>query len=237
MAKAISNNYVSNNSKKMSSSVATAAEAEVWIVPFFGQGHLFPCIELCKQIASRNYKSTLIIPSHISPTSITPSSLHQHHHLLPTTMLSCTAKCFKAFETSFQPGNPKRDPFVQSSTLWWAGRLMFARILKFPLLGSSLLVLAQQPWCVPCSRLASKMSNRERPVYFLGYPRIRLYSDRIWNTGLTGPFLVVHHLCEVRPVQRKWVHRTPWSTTLDEGSGGTDGVDVQHVWWSWGTIY
>ncbi|KAH9679850.1 glycosyltransferase [Citrus sinensis] len=62
----------------MSSSVATAAEAEIWIVPFFGQGHLFPCIELCKQIASRNYKSTLIIPSHISATSIIPSSFHQY---------------------------------------------------------------------------------------------------------------------------------------------------------------
>ncbi|KDO58837.1 hypothetical protein CISIN_1g048385mg [Citrus sinensis] len=67
----------------MSSSVATAAEAEIWIVPFFGQGHLFLCIELCNQIASRNYKSTLIIPSHISatstiPFSIIPSSFHQY---------------------------------------------------------------------------------------------------------------------------------------------------------------
>ncbi|KAH9686989.1 glycosyltransferase [Citrus sinensis] len=47
----------------MSSSVATAAEAEIWIVPFFGQGHLFPCIELCKQIAS-------------------PSPPPSHHHLV-----------------------------------------------------------------------------------------------------------------------------------------------------------
>lgn len=73
MAKAIS-----NSKKKMSSSVAHAAEAEIWIVPFFGQGHLFPCIELCKQIASRNYKSTLIIPSHISTASIIPSSDDQY---------------------------------------------------------------------------------------------------------------------------------------------------------------
>ena len=62
----------------MSSSVATAAEAEIWIVPFFGQGHLFLCIELCNQIASRNYKSTLIIPSHISATSTIPFSFHQY---------------------------------------------------------------------------------------------------------------------------------------------------------------
>ncbi|KAL9447935.1 hypothetical protein AB3S75_015420 [Citrus x aurantiifolia] len=62
----------------MSSSVANAAEAEIWIVPFFGKRHMFPCIELCKQITSRNYKSTLIIPSHVSTTSITPSSLYQY---------------------------------------------------------------------------------------------------------------------------------------------------------------
>ncbi|ESR45863.1 hypothetical protein CICLE_v10003109mg [Citrus x clementina] len=61
----------------MSSSVATAAEAEIWIVPFFGQGHLFLCIELCNQIASRNYKSTLIIPSHISATSTIPFSFFE----------------------------------------------------------------------------------------------------------------------------------------------------------------
>ncbi|KAH9687133.1 AAA domain-containing protein [Citrus sinensis] len=51
-------------------------------------------------------------------------------------------------------------------------------------------------WSVPCSRLSSKMSNRERPIYFLGYPRIWLYSNRSLNAGLTGPFLVVHYLCE-----------------------------------------
>ncbi|KAJ4829433.1 hypothetical protein Tsubulata_006628 [Turnera subulata] len=49
---------------------------EIWIVPFFGQGHLLPSIELCKQIASRNFKTTLLIPSDLYSTI--PSSLHQH---------------------------------------------------------------------------------------------------------------------------------------------------------------
>ncbi|KAJ1431123.1 UDP-glucuronosyl/UDP-glucosyltransferase [Sesbania bispinosa] len=49
---------------------------EICIVPFFGQGHLFPCIELCKHLASRNFNVTLFISS-ILTTSV-PSSLHQH---------------------------------------------------------------------------------------------------------------------------------------------------------------
>ena len=152
-------------------------------------------------------------------------------------MLSCTTKCFKAFETSFQPGNPKADPFVQSSTLWWAGRLMFSRFLKFPLLGSSLLVLARQLWSVPCGRLASKMSNRERPIYFLGYPRIWLYLNRILNKASWAPswWSTTSERCTWFRENRST--RGRWSTTLDEGSGGINGVDVQHVWWSWGTIY
>ena len=52
---------------------------EIWVVPFFGQGHLFPCMELCKHIASRDFQSTLIISSNLS-TSI-PSSLRQHPHI------------------------------------------------------------------------------------------------------------------------------------------------------------
>lgn len=49
---------------------------EILVVPFFGQGHLLPSIELCKQIASRNLKTTLVISSNLSSTI--PSSLHQH---------------------------------------------------------------------------------------------------------------------------------------------------------------
>ena len=49
---------------------------EIWIVPFFGQGHLFPCMELCKHLASRNIKATFIISSNL--TSSVPSTLREY---------------------------------------------------------------------------------------------------------------------------------------------------------------
>ncbi|XP_027183068.1 UDP-glycosyltransferase 92A1-like [Coffea eugenioides] len=49
------------------------ARGEILVVPFFGQGHLFPCMELCKHFSSDNYKAILIIPSHLS--SSVPSSV------------------------------------------------------------------------------------------------------------------------------------------------------------------
>ncbi|KAF9689584.1 hypothetical protein SADUNF_Sadunf01G0107300 [Salix dunnii] len=49
---------------------------EIWVVPFFGQGHLLPSIELCKHIASRNLRTTLIVPSDCS--SAVPSSISQY---------------------------------------------------------------------------------------------------------------------------------------------------------------
>ncbi|XP_040986823.1 scopoletin glucosyltransferase-like [Juglans microcarpa x Juglans regia] len=45
---------------------------EIWAVPFFGQGHLLPTMELCKHIASRDFKTTLLISSNLS--SSVPSS-------------------------------------------------------------------------------------------------------------------------------------------------------------------
>ncbi|XP_047965924.1 UDP-glycosyltransferase 92A1-like [Salvia hispanica] len=52
------------------------ATKDVLIVPFFGQGHLFPCAELCKHLSSYNCNSFFIIPSHLS--SYIPSDLHHH---------------------------------------------------------------------------------------------------------------------------------------------------------------
>lgn len=46
---------------------------DILVLPFFGQGHLFPCMEFCKHLSFYNYKPILIIPSHLS-TSV-PSSL------------------------------------------------------------------------------------------------------------------------------------------------------------------
>ncbi|XP_054808598.1 scopoletin glucosyltransferase-like [Prosopis cineraria] len=49
---------------------------DIWVVPFVGQGHLLPTIELCKHLVSRNVKVTLVISSNLS--SFLPSSLHQY---------------------------------------------------------------------------------------------------------------------------------------------------------------
>ncbi|PRQ19078.1 putative UDP-glucuronosyl/UDP-glucosyltransferase [Rosa chinensis] len=49
---------------------------EIWIVPFFGQSHLFPLMELCKHLASRNFKAVFVISSEFS--SSIPSSLRQY---------------------------------------------------------------------------------------------------------------------------------------------------------------
>ncbi|KAK9214891.1 hypothetical protein WN944_006891 [Citrus x changshan-huyou] len=183
----------------MSSSVATAAEAEIWIVPFFGQGHLFLCIELCNQIASRNYKSTLIIPSHISATSTIPFSFHQYP-LFEVTEIS----------SSSPPPALSLPRFTNTLSLKLLKYPPHLRHQHYPFLPNasrpSKPLSTREPKADPfvqSSTLASKGSNRERAVYFLGYPRIWLYLNRILNTGLMGPLLVVHHLCEVHPVPRK----------------------------------
>ncbi|KAK9218373.1 hypothetical protein WN943_007010 [Citrus x changshan-huyou] len=116
----------------MSSSVVNAAEAEIWIVPFF----------------------------------------------VIDVVMGWTADVFKNFEV--------------------------------PIVGFFTSGACSAAWSVPCSRLASKMSNRERPIYFLGYPRIWLYSNRSLNAGLTGPFLVVHYLCEKllkKEKEKEWLQR------------------------------
>ncbi|GMY29578.1 UDP-glycosyltransferase 73B4-like [Fagus crenata] len=52
------------------------SKEEIWVVPTFGQGHLFPCMELCKHIATRDFQATFIISSNNSASI--PSSLRQH---------------------------------------------------------------------------------------------------------------------------------------------------------------
>lgn len=50
---------------------------EILVVPKNGQGHLFPCMELCKHLISRDYNITLVVESDI--TSSIPSYLLQSH--------------------------------------------------------------------------------------------------------------------------------------------------------------
>lgn len=51
---------------------------EILVIPKNAQGHLFPCMELCKHLLSRNYQITLIVVSDI--TSSIPTSLQQSSH-------------------------------------------------------------------------------------------------------------------------------------------------------------
>ncbi|KAL0371950.1 UNVERIFIED_CONTAM: UDP-glycosyltransferase 73B4 [Sesamum calycinum] len=52
------------------------AITDILVLPFFGQGHLFPCVELCKHFSSYNCRSLFIIPSHLS--SSIPSNLRHY---------------------------------------------------------------------------------------------------------------------------------------------------------------
>ncbi|CAK9153282.1 unnamed protein product [Ilex paraguariensis] len=95
------------------------AMGEILVVPFYGQGHLFPCMELCKHFSSRNYRATLIIPSHLS--SSIPSSLH-HHPLVqvieiaasspPPEMEAPPPETVAGPEPDYRhgPGGPGHDP-------------------------------------------------------------------------------------------------------------------------------
>lgn len=49
---------------------------EVFVVTGSGQGHVHPCMELCKHLTSRNYHTTLVVPSNLS--SAIPSSFSSH---------------------------------------------------------------------------------------------------------------------------------------------------------------
>ncbi|KAL8266874.1 hypothetical protein R6Q59_004218 [Mikania micrantha] len=51
--------------RKLESSTMEAT-GEIFVLPFFGQGHLNPSMELCRNISSHNFNVTLIIPSHLS---------------------------------------------------------------------------------------------------------------------------------------------------------------------------
>ncbi|XP_047325380.1 UDP-glycosyltransferase 89A2-like [Impatiens glandulifera] len=76
---------------------------EIFVVPFFGQGHLIPSVELCKQLSSRNFNTKLIIPSHLSSSIPAATSLHQYplFHILTLS---------DAVGSPFPPGPPPPPP-------------------------------------------------------------------------------------------------------------------------------
>ncbi|KAL9269223.1 UDP-glycosyltransferase 73C4-like protein [Drosera capensis] len=65
----------------MTTTTTSDTGGEILVLPFFGQGHLFPCIELTKHLSSRNFTVTLIVSSSLSASL--PSSL-THIHLIPS---------------------------------------------------------------------------------------------------------------------------------------------------------
>ncbi|XP_057963855.1 UDP-glycosyltransferase 89A2-like [Malania oleifera] len=79
--------------------------SEIVVVPFFGQGHLFPCAELCKHLTSRNYRTTLVISSNLSPSI--PTSLRNHPLIriaeIPTSPPSPPPPSAAAGSDPFQP--------------------------------------------------------------------------------------------------------------------------------------
>nr|UYI35652.1 UDP-glycosyltransferase [Fallopia multiflora] len=66
-----------------------AVAGEILMLPFFGQGHLFPSIELCKHLSSRTFQTTLIISSALSPSI--PSTLPHRHPLIRISEIPCSA--------------------------------------------------------------------------------------------------------------------------------------------------
>ncbi|XP_030953204.1 scopoletin glucosyltransferase-like [Quercus lobata] len=79
---------------------------EIFVVTGAGQGHLHPCMELCTHLSSRNFHTTLVIPSisGTTPTQI-PSSFSQN----PLTSF--------VYITSGPPMRPGSDPTRQQSEL------------------------------------------------------------------------------------------------------------------------
>ncbi|XAR69176.1 hypothetical protein NMG60_11000665 [Bertholletia excelsa] len=74
--------------------------AEIFVVPKIGQGHLFPCMELCKHLVSRSFQVSLIIDSDISssvPTSLLQSPLFEISNVSPSPPITT--------------GPPETDPF------------------------------------------------------------------------------------------------------------------------------
>ncbi|XP_062025516.1 scopoletin glucosyltransferase-like [Rosa rugosa] len=80
---------------------------EIWIVPFFGQGHLFPSMELCKHLASRNFKAVMVISSKVS--SSIPSSLRQYP-LVEIAEVSETPPSDSDSDSSPPPQEPSSQP-------------------------------------------------------------------------------------------------------------------------------
>ncbi|XP_059637342.1 abscisate beta-glucosyltransferase-like [Cornus florida] len=84
------------------------ATGEIFVVPAFGQGHLFPCMELCKQLSTRSYKITLIMSSNLS--SSIPSSLRLHPFIEIAEITDASSPPYPPPSMAAGPG-PGTNPF------------------------------------------------------------------------------------------------------------------------------
>ncbi|GLJ32949.1 hypothetical protein SUGI_0663570 [Cryptomeria japonica] len=52
--------------------------AHIMVAPFHGQGHVFPCVELCKRLAVRGIAVTILADPSIAPSlQITAKQAHE----------------------------------------------------------------------------------------------------------------------------------------------------------------
>ncbi|GAA0138931.1 glycosyltransferase [Lithospermum erythrorhizon] len=75
---------------------------EIIVLPFFGQGHLNPCLELCKQFGALNLRAILIIPSTLT------SSVSNDHPLVEVVELpnsSPPPETADVTDSESKPGN------------------------------------------------------------------------------------------------------------------------------------
>ncbi|KAH7859404.1 hypothetical protein Vadar_000672 [Vaccinium darrowii] len=76
---------------------AAAAGGQIFVLTSVGYGHLFPGIELSHHLSSRNYTTTIILPSNLLPSL--PPSFHRNP-LLPAASIS---------PFRFGPPSPEQD--------------------------------------------------------------------------------------------------------------------------------
>lgn len=87
--------------RKLETTNMEAAAGEIFVLPFFGQGHLNPSMELCRNISSHRFNVTLIIPAHLS--SSIPSTFCDHSPFIHVVEIPVAAP---PPETGSERGNP-----------------------------------------------------------------------------------------------------------------------------------
>lgn len=87
------------------------AIADILVVPFFGQGHLNPSVELCKRLSTcSKSKVTLIIPSHLF--SSIPSTLHENNPSVEVLQIDLSESAH-GNSPNQEPGNRKMGQGIE----------------------------------------------------------------------------------------------------------------------------